>query len=77
MSSTSPLEEVKVESIDILFDRDPLELSDRDIDQMVNYFRENRLRWKQEEKTKSLKPKRESAPKKKIDLNLSLDDLLA
>lgn len=70
----SPLAEVDPASLNELFSRDPLKLSDQDIDKMVEIYRAQRLRWKQEEATggpkKAAKIANNAETKK-----LSLDDL--
>ena len=53
--------------IDELMDRDPLELSDRDLDGIIAY---HRMRRAERAKGKSAKPTKESGPK--VDLSAVL-----
>lgn len=62
----SPLSEASPTSLQELFDRDPLSLSDSDIDTIVLELRTQRERWQQAEK-KGLK--------KKDLVTVNLDDL--
>lgn len=72
----NPMTEVSANSLDELFDRDPLELSKQDIATMVEAFRAQRIRW---EADGSTEPKKAKAADKKANeaenKNLSLDDL--
>jgi hypothetical protein len=45
----NPLDEASPESIDELFDRDPLELSDQDVDKIVARLRQDREAWAADE----------------------------
>ena len=47
--TASPLAEADARSLNDLFDADPLSLSDRDIDLIVQNIRENREKWAREE----------------------------
>ena len=58
------------ESLAALFDKDPLELSDKDIERMVDEMRKHRTKWMQEEQQAKSKGK-----KKKEKPNLDLDNL--
>lgn len=63
---TSPLNEPTIGSLDELFSRDPLELSNQDIDKIVSALRAQRKQFKLSEED----PKKHKKPK-----NLSLADL--
>lgn len=74
----SPLHEATPDSLDELFSRDPLELSDQDLDSIVAHLRAQRNQWHAEEaagaKKASKKGKAAPGPKEKISLeNLELD----
>ena len=73
----SPLTEATSTSIDELFSRDPLDLSDRDIAQIVDTFKKKRLLWEQEETTAQREGRRTRTPKqpKEAAKNISLDNL--
>ena len=62
----SPLLEAQAESLQELFDKDPLQLTDSDVEKIVTELRAQRGRWLIAEK----KGKSKSAPK-----NITLDDL--
>lgn len=64
----SILAEVRANSLDELFSRDPLSLSDADLDKMIAIYREKREVWARSEAAKA--PSKREAPK-----DLSLDDL--
>jgi len=66
----SPLIEADAESIDELFDKDPLKLSDQNVDSIVQEMRASRTNWMAEEQASKTKGK-----SKKIDLSVGLDDL--
>lgn len=57
-SSASPLEEATPDSLQELFDRDPLQLTDSDIEKIVTELRAQRARWE----VREAKPKKTSAP---------------
>lgn len=61
----SILQEVRENSLDELFSRDPLSLSDADLDKMIALYREKRAVWSQKEQTKA--PAKREAPAK-LDL---------
>ena len=63
---TSPIQQVKPDSLEAIFNKNPLELTDEDIAKIVEAERTARLNWKPEEKKKS-----------KVDApsNLTLGDL--
>jgi hypothetical protein len=67
--SDSPLAEANPESLQELFDKDPLQLTDPDIDRVVAELRTMRERWALTEK------KGKAPPKKGLATGLSLDDL--
>lgn len=74
--ATNPMAEVSSNSLDELFDRDPLELSKQDLELIVQAFRAQRIRWEADGSTEPKKAK--AADKKANELenkNLSLDDL--
>lgn len=48
----SPLTEADPASLQELFNRDPLSLSDSDIDRIVSELRSQRARWEQGQRTK-------------------------
>ena len=64
--STNPLTEAASDSLQELFDRDPLQLTDHDIERIVTELRAQRERWQVAEKKGAKRP----APK-----NISLSDL--
>jgi hypothetical protein len=64
--NTSPLAEADASSLQELFDKDPLLLTDSDIEKIVTELRAQRGRWVLAEK----KGKKKEAPK-----NISLADL--
>ena len=64
--NTSPLLEASPDSLQELFDKDPLQLTSQDIDRIVAELRSQRERFVQAER----KGKRQAAPK-----NISLADL--
>lgn len=64
--ANSPLLEAQAESLQELFDKDPLSLTDSDVEKIVTELRAQRGRWQIAEK----KGKKVSAPK-----NITLDDL--
>ena len=65
----SPLTEADPQSLNILFDKDPLELTDQDIDAIVAELRKARTEWATEESSKS------KSKASKVTANLSLEDL--
>ena len=70
----NPLLEAEPLSLDELFSRDPLGLSDQDIGKIVSELRRQRAKWKlTEDLPKEAKPAKRAA--KKVNLNLSLGDL--
>lgn len=68
---TSPLREAEPESLNTLFDRDPLSLTTQEVDYIVQKMREGRERWAKEEAEKASRGKKS----KPADPNMSLDDL--
>jgi hypothetical protein len=68
--SQSPLAEANPESLQEIFDKDPLKLTDDDIERVVAEERAMREKWKASERAGSTrKPPKQEVP------NLSLDDL--
>lgn len=66
---TSPLSEASPESLQELFDKDPLKLTDPDIERVVTELRAQRGRWEISQKTRKA-PKAET-----ISTAASLEDL--
>lgn len=72
----SPSDESTIpDNLDELFSRDPLSLSDDDIETIVRVQRSKRHLWAQQEITKAAKPKRVPKAKKGDQPPLNLDDL--
>lgn len=71
--SKSPLSEVESDSLGELFARDPLGLSDRDIERICIELRAQRARWQQDEVKAKNKPKK--AELSQAQLDSILDDL--
>ena len=74
----SPLLEAPATSLDELFARDPLDLSDADLAAIVTELRRQRVRWKQAEaEGKPARAAKAKAPKLTLDQakDLSLADL--
>jgi hypothetical protein len=67
----NPLREASPESLNELFERDPLSLSDSDVESIVQQLRVARSKWAEEEAQKKSAGKKS----KPADANLSLDDL--
>lgn len=57
----TPLAEASPESLQELLDKDPLKLTDSDIERVVTSLREARSKWEQSEK-KGRAPKAEAKP---------------
>lgn len=75
--STHPLEEAQVDSLEELFSRDPLGLTDNDVDKITKSLRAQRRNWEiQENAPKAPKAPRQSAAQKKVTA-LNLDKKLA
>jgi len=72
--SPFPLDQASPESLDELFSRDPLQLSDQDLDRIVAHLRAQRNQWKQEEasgaKQSKAKGVTSSGPKEKVSLDM-------
>lgn len=66
MSNPSPLAEASPSSLQELFDRDPLQLTDPDIEKIVAELRAQRQRWESGQK---------ASKSKMQQVVLSLDDL--
>lgn len=77
--STTPSTEEAPESISVLFARDPMGLSDQNIEQIVQYFRESRSRFVAgdikagSEKTAKAKPAAKPPKETKAIEGLELD----
>ena len=68
--------------LDTLFSKDPLQLTDRDLDTLIAHYRTEHAQFKIEESTgKSQKGKKKASPSASVQLdlvelkNLKLDDL--
>lgn len=61
--ATSPLDMISPTEIQVLFDRDPLSLSDKDVAEMVKYFRAQRMLWADADAQAKAAGKRTTAPK--------------
>lgn len=67
------------QSVDDLLNRDPLLLTDEELDTLIKHFRDQRVTFLEAEKTAKAAGKRVVAPKSdsaKAAANLSLEDLL-
>ncbi len=77
---TSPLEEASPLSLEDIFNKDPLSLTDQDLDRTIAYFRDARETFLKEEETKVRKKATgrvaHSAATKVSDLKLDLGKLL-
>lgn len=71
--SASPLAEATPDSLDELFRRDPLGLSDQDLDRIVAELRSRRAIWAKAEAEGKTKAPRKAAAK----AELGADDLLS
>lgn len=75
-ATPSPLSEVKEDSLNDLFMKDPLNLSEADIERVVTELRRKREQWQAAEASGAKRaPKAIAAPKVKPDVALDLDDL--
>jgi len=73
-TTTSPLSEVDPASLNELFARDPMDLTNQDLDKIIAALRAQRLKWKQDEASGGAKKAAKianAAETKKI----SVDDL--
>ncbi len=70
-TSPNPLAEAEPSSLDELFSRDPLGLSDQDISSIVRELRRQREKWLAEPEKKAAK----KPASKPVKLDVSLDDL--
>jgi hypothetical protein len=61
---TSPIQQVSPTSLEAIFNKNPLELTDAEIDIIVEAERKARLSWKPEEKKRS---KVDAAPDLKLE----------
>lgn len=79
-STGSPLDVPRVDSIDDLLSRDPMQMSDADLDSLISHFRAQRVTFIEAEKAaKAAGKKRTVVPKTdaaKEANKLSLEDLL-
>lgn len=50
-----------------LFDRDPAEITDEELEKVIVYLREKREKWTQEEKEKKPRAKAKAGPKPALD----------
>jgi hypothetical protein len=66
-----PLREADPASLNELFERDPLSLTDSDVESIVAQLRVARSKWAEEEAQKQSRGKKS----KPADANLNLDDL--
>lgn len=62
-------------ALDALFNADPEDLTDQDIDTLVATYREKRKLWLQEDAKKKAQG-RKTVGTKEVPQNLSLDDIL-
>ena len=76
MTLNSPLTEVPKESLAELFKRDPLKLSDQDVERICVELRKQRAQWAVEEVAKAAKPKKAKAAALPADLSSILDELI-
>lgn len=78
MVNQTPLSEADPKSLDVLFNEDPLNLTDEDIDTIVVELRKNRHLWKKEEEAakREDRPRRPSSYKAKVPKgSISLGDI--
>jgi hypothetical protein len=80
VQETSPLAEVSPTSLEDLFNKDPLELTEKDIEETVRYLRKARETFLKEEATApkkgdTKKPAVKAGPKVALDKTLTADDL--
>lgn len=68
----TPLTQANPQSLETLFNKDPLTLTESDIEIIILKLREERARWNQEENKKKSAPK---TPKTAATQNLTLGDL--
>lgn len=61
MTEPSPLQEADPASLQELFDRDPLSLTDSDIDRIVTELRAQRARWEQGQSARAKKAPAQNA----------------
>jgi hypothetical protein len=70
-TAPNPLREASPESLNELFERDPLSLTDSDVESIVAQLRVARSKWAEEEAQKQ----RSGKKSKPADPNMTLDDL--
>lgn len=80
VQESSPLAEVSPTSLEDLFNKDPLDLTEKDIEATVRYLRKARETFLKEEATAPKKgdtktPAVKALPKVALDKTLSVDDL--
>lgn len=68
-------------TLDLLFERDPAELSDQDMDRIVAQYRERRMEWKKEDSTSKSQGKRARTSKgtavsEQLGIDLDVSDLI-
>lgn len=74
--SDSPLQEAAPDSLEDIFNKDPLKLTEQDIDATIAYFRNARGTFlKNEAEGKVTRTTKKAAPKTSLDPKLTLDDL--
>jgi hypothetical protein len=81
--SAEPLAEAQVDSLEELFSRDPLHLTDNDVDKITASLRAQRRNWEVKENApKAPKAPKQTAAQKKVKaldldkkLDISFDDL--
>lgn len=71
----SPLQQAERNSIDELLRRDPLSLTDTDLDMLVDFYRQLRKDVREEERTKPARAKAGAKTPKRDGANITLDDL--
>lgn len=76
---TSPLSEAIPESLDALFSRDPLNMTEDDVGKIVARLRAERAVWAEREANAASRPARgtkpKALPKAQADTAMTLDDL--
>lgn len=72
----SPLSAVSLEQLQIYFASDPQHLTDAELDQIVAYYRSERVRWAQSEDAKATKEKKAKVTVNPTLAGLELEDLL-
>ena len=75
VESNSPLSEAKIESLDELFSRDPLGLTDTDVTKIVTELRRQRANWLVAEASGAKRAKSQSG-KVAVEPSKSTEDLM-